>query len=232
MYLKKILKFLFKRDYGFVKNCVSVIFQIFLTLYSRIKQRRINTNWYKKNHSNFGDKIEINDIATSFWLRCILEQKYERVIEVGTRSGKRIRTLKKFCKDVEFYGVDIQENFNKDFSREEVKFTYNDLSFFKRNKKKTLIVSRGCLSYYTPSDLAKFLAKLYKEKLDLAFLEPTCFGEEKSIYRYAPDKSYYHPYESILKNIGFRINSSASCEKFTFMLSTMEKWYINIAFSK
>ena len=136
MYLKKILKFLFKRDYGFIKNCVSVIFQIFLTLYSRIKQRRINTNWYKKNHSNFGDKIEINDIATSFWLRCILEQKYERVIEVGTRSGKRIRTLKKFCKDVEFYGVDIQENFNKEFSREEVKFTYNDLSFFKRNKKK------------------------------------------------------------------------------------------------
>ena len=232
MILTKLLKIFLNKNYGFSKNCFSVILQIFVSLRSRLKQRNINTNWSKKNHSEFTEKVELNDLATGFWLRCILEKKYERVIEIGTRSGKRVRSLKKICKNIEFYGLDIQENFKKKFEVENVKFEHNNFDFFKYNKKKTLVISRGCLSYYSPEDLNSFFLKLFKEKMDVAFLEPVCFGEKNSISRFEPDKSYYHPYELILKDIGFSIKNYPSCEKFTFMLSTMEKWYINIAFSK
>ncbi len=256
MLLKKSLRIIFKKNYGFLKNSFSVLLQFFRTFLKRIRQRNIDTKWTEYNvfeesldknfrsslvgkkkkffkvNKKFDDDMKLNDIATGFWLRCILEKKYERVIEIGTLGGKRVRTLKNICKDVDFYGLDVQDIFKSQFELDGVKFSQNKLEFFKNNGKKTLILSRGCLSYYTPQNLNLFFKRLYDEKMDIAFLEPICIGEKSSTIRFEPDKSFYHPYELILENIGFSLSKDIFKDKFTFMLSMMENWYINIAFSK
>ncbi len=256
MFLKKSLRVIFKNNYGFLKNSFSVLIAFFTLSFQRFKQRNIDMKWtkydafeeilkknfrsslvgnknkYFKVNKKFDDDMKLNDIATGFWLRCILEKKYERVIEIGTLSGKRVRTLKRICKDVDFYGLDVQNIFKNQFELDGVKFSHNKLDFFKNNGKKTLVLSRGCLSYYTPEKLGIFFKKLFDEKMDIAFLEPICFGEKNSTIRFEPDKSFYHPYEFVLENIGFSFSKDLFRQKFTFMLSMMENWYINIAFSK
>ena len=230
----------FKNNYGYFLNLIRIFFQGFNSFKRRIKMKNLNMNW--QNYStplidlkiDFNKKVPLNDIATGVWLRIIIENDFKRVIEIGTRDGKRIRTIKKLLPNLECIGLDISKKFKKTFYLDDVCFKENKNEFFKKNKKKTIVISRGCLQYYPADKLEKLLKKLYSANYSISFFEPYLAGIKKSLVRFKPDKSNYHPYENILDRNGFDTFLQDKeyrnyATKFTYMTSSLEHWFIGYA---
>lgn len=168
----------------------------------------------------------VTDMATSFFLRILLEGGYETVIEIGASSGTRIITLKKLLGAINAHGLDILKNYQTPFEMEDVRFENFDLSFFESPRPASLVLSRGTLCCFTTDELAAFLNVLQKGAYDLALYEPMgYFPADAAISR--SRESFYHPYPELLKDAGFRLVNDdwERSVGFSFNVSMMESWF-------
>ena len=230
----------FKNNYGYFLNLIRIFFQAIYAFKRRINMRNLNMNWQDYSSPlfdrkiDFSRKVPLNDVATGVWLRIIIENDFKRVIEIGTRHGQRIRAIKKLLPNLECIGLDISKEFKKTFYIDDVCFKENKTGFFKKNKKKTIVISRGCLQYYPADELEKLFKKIHSANYSISYFEPHLAGIKKSLVRFKPDKSHYHPYENILNRNGFDTFLKDKefrnyTTKFTYMTSTIEHWFIGYA---
>ena len=151
-----------------------------------------------------------NDAGLNFFVRLILESRYDFVIEVGAHSLERSVKLKSLFPQLKVFGLDVTTDFAERRMIENVTLMPNTLESIRVIAKecggKGLICSHGTLCYYSTDALRDFFGLAYELRFDLAIAEPNTVGEESlewSLMR--TYQSRYHPYLNFLRTIGFRL---------------------------
>ncbi len=144
------------------------------------------------------------DVATNFYLRVCLEGGYDRAIEIGAYNGRRAVKLKSLLPNIEVYGLDVM--YRNGFENKGVIFrNLSELENIAKNSKSVLL-SRGTISYMSPNEVDDLLKTLKNCRTDIALREPVTVFNSK-ITRKRSCISYYHPYSYLLKKHGFDVKS-------------------------
>jgi hypothetical protein len=176
-----------------------------------------------------GGEAGIHDTAVNQFIRAALEERYRSVVEIGAFDGRRIITLKRLCPDVAAYGLDILPNYAAGFDHSGVHFRKFGMDFFETVSTPALLCSRGTLPYLPDKDVQQLFSICARRGLDVALYEPVA-------YRNLPysmprsHNSWYHPYDHMLRQAGLTPEASFDhATGFSFSLSMMEAWYVNVA---
>ena len=147
----------------------------------------------------------LSDEPINFILRCILDRSYERLVEIGAYDLRRAIHYKRLFPNLEVVGLDVISGFEPR-AESGVSVDRFDVEWFDKNVgPKTVIVCFGTLAYFAPQELRGFLERVFDLGYDLAIVEyGSHFAKTASLRRSVI--SYHHPYGSLLKDIGFKID--------------------------
>lgn len=175
----------------------------------------------------------IDDTATNFFLRVILEHNYKTVVEIGTFHGNRIISLKKLIPSINALGVDIGPNFAIPFTRDNVNFSQFNKDFFSNLPTKSLIITNGTLTCMKIEEIKDFLSLIFLHKHDIALSEPCSLVETyitESPRRNAV--SFYHSYHRLAVSTGFSpLLSHSQSIDYSYEPNTCESIYCNLLYS-
>lgn len=178
-------------------------------------------------------KTSIDDTATNFFLRVILEHDYKTIVEIGTFHGNRIISLKKLIPSINAFGVDIGPNFAIPFIRDDVKFSQFNKDFFSALPTKSLIITNGTLTCMKIEEIKDFLSLIFSHKHDIALSEPCSLVEAyitESPRRNAV--SFYHSYHRLAVSTGFNpLLSHSQSIDYSYEPNTCEAIYCNLLYS-
>lgn len=176
------------------------------------------------------DPPPLSDDRTNFITRVLLEEKYERIVEIGAYNLQRSYHYKRLFPEIEVVALDKISGFEAAEERDGIKTGLFDIGWFKNHKgPKTLVISCGTLCYFKPNDLRSFFEMLSPHGYDLALAEPgSHFAKTSSLRRSVI--SYHHPYAHLLSNAGFSVN--AGHPNHAFSLSAIARREYILATSK
>ena len=164
----------------------------------------------------------INDDIINFIIRVILENKYERIVEIGAYDLKRSFHYKKLFPEIEVIGLDKISGFNAWGVKNGVESGPFGHAWFEDHKgSNTLVVACGTHSYFKPEELPGFFQILFDNGYDLALAElGSHFAKTVSLRR--SHVSFYHPYSYLLNKGGFAVDGLIH-PNHAFSLSAMER---------
>ncbi len=149
--------------------------------------------------------VDHNDLGLNFYIRLIVQYRYETVIELGAFSMERATWLAKHFPEVRVHALDVTRDFREPRIVDGVNVGPNTTARIREvATARTLVVAHGTLCCYSPKQLSELIATLRDLKIDLAFSEPNTSGElslNRSLRR--TGQSYYHPYLTMLADAGF-----------------------------
>lgn len=150
----------------------------------------------------------LNDDATNYMTRVLLEREYSRIVEIGAYDLQRAFHYKRLFPNLEVVALDKISGFDagKVKGTEDIQTDLFSPEWFKTNiGPKTLVTACGTLSYFKSDELKKFFQVLKDNGYDLALVElGSHFAKEKSLRRSVI--SYYHPYVKLLADSGFSVD--------------------------
>ena len=166
----------------------------------------------------------------NFIIRVLLEEKDERIVEIGAYDLQRSYHYKRLFPEIEVVALDKISGFEAAEEKDGIKTGPFDVNWFGNHKgPKTLVISCGTLCYFKPNDLHNFFEVLFRHGYDLALAEPgSHFAKTSSLRRSVI--SYHHPYTHLLANIGFSVN--AGHPNHAFSLSAIARREYTLAISE
>lgn len=175
------------------------------------------------------ERVPATDPACAFYLRCLLEGGHDRFIEIGAYNGARIVTVKRLLPAIDAVGLDICSNYQTPFTRFGVAFGPFIADGLPEPAGRTLLASRGTLTYVPLPALNRFFAHVAARGFDLAIVEPMpTFPIDRTIRR--GGGSLYHPYPDLLRAHGFvDLPDQADGCRFHDYLPMLESWYFGLA---
>jgi hypothetical protein len=152
-----------------------------------------------------------NDPGLNFFARLILENGYNRVIELGAYTADRSLRLARlpFPQRPEIFALDITRDYAQRHTRDGVTIAPNTFDMVEEllsSPGRGLLCSHGTLCCYAQGDLEKLLGLAFDRGFDIAIAEPNSIFEEsmtRSLRR--TTQSYYHPYLTILRRLGYQL---------------------------
>jgi hypothetical protein len=154
--------------------------------------------------------VDHNDLGLNFYVRLIIEYRYDFLIELGAFSRERSEWLAAHFPNLEVHALDITQDFQERRTVNGVRVGPNTPDHFRdvvsQPMRRGLVVSHGTLCYYSFVELTRLLAVMREFRLDLAFSEPNTIGEgslDRSLRR--THLSHYHPYLAMLQKAGFEL---------------------------
>lgn len=181
-----------------------------------------NTNLEKELKIQYKDIKKSVEIDPSYFLQIsffnfILQNfNYSSGIEIGSYRGELLTTLSTNNPTKKFIGLDINptiNEINKYNNNKNLKFVFQkdeilDLSKFR--DKKSLVITKAALMYYTEEKLTKLFIKAREANLDIALAEPTRYqfnhhSKELSRNLEVGYVSYSHNYSLLLKKAGYNV---------------------------
>lgn len=167
---------------------------------------------YRDSESNYSaiatidpaDTPDFNDHELNFFIRLMLERKYDFVIELGAYTLSRSRTLHSCFPEVRIYGLDVTSDFTERRVVDGVTvgpYSLDEVSeIVEANKSRGLMCARGTLMYYAKEEAVRLLSLAFSKRLDMAICEPTSVRDYGFNGSWRRSKiSYYHPYVKMLR---------------------------------
>ncbi len=151
-----------------------------------------------------GDAPSFNDHELNFFIRLILEQKYDFAIELGAYTLSRSKALSFYFPDVKVYGLDVTLDFAERRVVEGVMvgpYSIGEISTIAEgNKGRGLICARGTLMYYALGEVGRLFDLAFSKHLDIAICEPRSVRDYGFRGSWRRSKiSYYHSYVELLR---------------------------------
>lgn len=181
-----------------------------------------NTNLEKELKIQYKDIHKSVEIDPSYFLQVsffnfILQNfNYSSCIEIGSYRGELLTTLATNNPNKKFTGLDINPTIteiNKYNNNKNLNFVFQkneilDLSKFR--DKKSLVITKAALMFYSEGQLTKLFIKARDANLDIALAEPTRYqfnhhSKELSRNLEIGFVSYSHNYSLMLKKAGYNI---------------------------
>lgn len=193
------------------------------------KRASVEPRDYAGDAVEMADRVYLGDPAIAFYLHCLLEGAYDGFIEVGSYDGARIATVRRHLPGIAATGVDICANYRTPFERFGVAFRPFVVDDLPESTGRTLVASRGTLTYLDPATLDRFLAHVAERGHDIAIVEPMpTFRIGRTIRR--GGGASYHPWPELLDRHGFTgMPGQADGCRFHDYLPMMESWYFGLA---
>ena len=164
---------------------------------------------FSESVGNIGNsRSPLNDLELNFFARVAIERRPSFIIELGSYTLVRTRTLSELFPDIKVYGLDVTRDYLEPRIVNGVNIGPNTPEMISQiaAQGSGLICTRGTLCYYSEEELRDFFVLAFNHKIDLAISEPNTIGEE-SIQRSIPRTraTFYHPYLKLLRETGYTL---------------------------
>jgi hypothetical protein len=154
------------------------------------------------------------DHETNFVAWLLMNGHYAYVIELGALTLARGRALSSVFPAIKFNCLDVTLDFAEERQVGAVTVGPNNRAQIEKivraNSGQGIICARGTLCYYTQDDLRELFADAFSHGADIAVSEPTTRAEGALSGSWRrTEKTFYHPYRRLLREVGFELPDGA-----------------------